>query len=308
VLVAVILGLAAPAAAQSPSTPVSSDGTMGMPFPIKGEGHFAASSRGTGNPDELTGAPVSEYELDLIAALRPATAGVGIESLLGADTRQRVLIGFDGGYDYPARATVLVTFTGGYCSGALVGPHTVLTAGHCVHTGKGGSWRTNVQVWPGYNDGVAPYGSYAAVNLASVVGWTNSGLEAYDYGAIKLGSNVGSTVGYYGFYRPTSFTLPTIIQGYPGDLENPSSGAQRQWLSADRVWVTSTYQLFYKNDTAGGMSGSAVWHDYISTCAPCVFGVHAYGIHGTSPHSLYNHGVKFTLSVYNNYNYWRNTW
>jgi glutamyl endopeptidase len=239
-----------------------------------------------------------------IRGLPPASSGIGIETVVGSDTRQRLYTTL-----YPTRATALVTFTGGFCTGWFYGPNVVATAGHCVHSGgTTGSWRTNVRVYPGYNAGSAPYGSFAAKWLASVTGWTQSRDERYDYGVIKLSTNAGNTVGWYGLWWTTaSLTGQTsIIQGYPGD-KTPS---QSQWVGADEVRVTQDRQVFYKNDTADGMSGSAVWNDRppgSAFCAngPCAFAIHAYGLHGAAPHSDHNHGTRITEAVFNNLIAWR---
>lgn len=77
------------------------------------------------------------------------------------------------------------------------------------------------------------------------------------------------------------------------------------------VRVTQTNQVFYKNDTFRGMSGSAVWHDRppgSPYCAngPCAMAIHTSGLHGVAPHSDHNHGTRITQSVYNNLIAWRN--
>jgi glutamyl endopeptidase len=292
-----------PAAAQG-DLPVSNTGavfstesaaTEGSPF--SGTGQLTArdireSAEGyTPSAEEIRGLPASG-------------ADNGIESVIGLDTRERVYT-----TTYPARAKVLITFTGGFCSGFFYGPNIVATAGHCVHTGgPGGAWRTNVRVYPGYNAGVAPYGSFAAKWLASVTGWTSSSNELYDYGVVKLNSNVGNTVGWFGYFgQLASLTgTPSVVEGYPGD----KSPAKSQWTATDMVRSSSTEQIFYKNDTAGGESGSAVWHDRppgSTGCSngPCAYGIHAYGLHGGSPHSTHNHGIRFTAAKLANLAAWR---
>ena len=90
--------------------------------------------------------------------------------------------------------------------------------------------------------------------LFSVVGWTSSGDERFDYGAIKLNCNIGNTVGWYGFFWQSASLvgLPVITQGYPGD--KPLT----QWRSTDVVRGNTTDQVFYRADTVGGQSGSPV--------------------------------------------------
>ena len=78
------------------------------------------------------------------------------------------------------------------------------------------------------------------------------GDERYDYGAIKLNCTVGNMVGWYGITTANPKNKPSIIQGYPGDKP------LEQWFSADKVRATTSRQVFYNNDTIGGMSGSPV--------------------------------------------------
>ena len=263
----------------------------------------SASSEGTGAvPANPSSDPASPGDLV------PKTGDVGIESIIGTDRRVQVTPTTT----YPARATTFITFnqgTGSFsCSGWLVSKDTVATAGHCVNTGPGGGsiWSTNVKVYPGRNGPSSPYGSCTAKSLWSVTGWVSSGLETYDYGAIKLNCTIGTTTGWYGFFwQSASLTgLPDDTRGYPGD--KPSG---TQWLANNcagtrgftqcTIAVTQTRQLFYKNDTFGGQSGSPVYYNRSTTCNPCGMAIHAYGLHGSPPHSTNNHGTRITQSVFN---------
>lgn len=301
---ALFVALAPAALAFDPSAPVASDGTevvldtaaealKSVP-PSVGSGLMTAEMIAAQDGGGLTYAEIK--------ALQPVGGKLGIESVLGMDTRVRTYPYAN----YPARATALITFTGGYCTGFFIGANTVATAGHCVHSGgTTGAWRTNVRVYPGYNAGSAPYGSYAAKRLYSVTGWTSSKSELYDYGAVKL--SVNATVGSFGFYWTSASLagLPAIVMGYPGD----KSPSQSQWIGTDQIWFSGTQQVFYRTDTYGGQSGSAVWHDRPSgttgSLGPYAYAIHAYGVHGAYPHTI-NHGTRINSSVYNNLLAWRN--
>jgi glutamyl endopeptidase len=305
-------------AVSGPHDSVSSDGSF-VPSELNAE---AWSGRGSlkqseafSGADEITdealsseGAVVydgfagkfSDEEFENLSAL-PVPSGTNdasstedaIEVILGADTRQRMYTTY-----YPARAQVLITFSGGRCSGTMIGKDTVATAGHCVHTGgSSGRWRSGFRVYPGANGNYKPYGYCTAKRLHSVLGWTRDRNETYDYGAIKLNCNVGNTVGWFGFTTQNPLNLPAIVQGYPGD--KPLT----QWASSDKIRTISSRQVFYSNDTYGGMSGSAVWYD---RNGPYMIGIHAYGTHGSGAHSLYNHGTRIVSAVFNNLLNWRN--
>jgi glutamyl endopeptidase len=287
--------------AGNPHKPVSSDGLIVQPVAaeqaVTGENGY----RGTGRP---SGVPLAESAARFASLVAlPDPGDNGMESIIGVDSR--VLV--NPTTTYPARAVVLITFTGGRCTGWLYGPDIVATAGHCVHSGgAGGTWKQNVRVYPGRNGTLSPYGSCTSKRLHSVSGWTTSGSEVFDYGAIKLNCTIGNTTGWLGhWWQTASLTgLPTFINGYPSD--KPLT----QWRSSGFVNFTSTRQIFYQNDTVGGMSGSPVYQfrtSGSSFCTGyCVMAIHAYGLHATAPHSTHNHATRIVKAVSDNLLAWRN--
>lgn len=234
------------------------------------------------------------------AAASPETG----ESIIGADNRTLV----SGTTSYPARAVGLITRNGSqWCTGWLISRDTLLTAGHCVNSGgngaTNGTWYTGLRFFPGRNGTSAPYGSCVprSGGLTSFVGWVRDGSEEHDAGIIKLSCSVGVTTGWYGlWWQAASLNGQfTRINGYPGDKP------QTQWMSTDFVRATTTYQVFYQNDTVGGMSGSPVWR-YRGSSEPwcvgaCGMAIHAYGLHGGAPHSTNNHGTRNTQAKFNLY-------
>lgn len=297
--------------AQWKDTPVASDGkeiaarSTGRVVEPSFRGQGAALAEGQVD-DRLANFPArgeSASEFARLLAMRPATAPTGVESIIGTDQRVRV----NPTTDYPARATVLITFntpsSAARCTGWLIGKDTVVTAGHCVAPGTGASVFYNpasYRIYPGRNGTSRPYGSCGATTLFSVTGWTNGADERFDYGAIKLRCNIGTTTGWYGFFtQPTSLTgLPVRTQGYPGD--KPLT----QWRSSDSVRANTADQVFYRADTFGGQSGSPVWYNRSSTCSPCSMAIHTYGLHGVHPHSTNNHGTRITQARFNNLVAW----
>ena len=81
--------------------------------------------------------------------------------------------------DYPYSAVVLiqVTYPNGlaaFGSGVMVGENDVLTASHLLYSSANGGAATSVTISPGYDNGIAPYGSYAAANgfiIGTPWGW-----------------------------------------------------------------------------------------------------------------------------------------
>jgi len=271
-----------------------------------GAGESASAGVDHTNPDdsraEFKTSPEAWGDFWELWSKPPTTAPVGIETIIGPDERFQVTPTTT----YPERAIVLISFDGGRCSGWLYGRDIVATAGHCVHDGgSNGNWKQNVTVFPGRDGNSAPYGSCSAKSLHSVVGWTRNRDEKFDYGAIKLNCSIGDTTGWFGYWWQSASLVgtSTTISGYPGDkpLEH--------WRSVDQVRENDSNQVFYLNDTVGGMSGSAIYEDRpsgSSFCSgPCVMGIHAYGLHGSSPHGDHNHGTRITEARFNNLKNWK---
>lgn len=294
-----------PGKSDNPHEIVSSDGWKPTPADIRRYAHmggnngfegYAGEAGDISNAENSGTESTAEEVWDLLSL-----EAIGAESIIGVDSRVKVT----NTTTFPARATALVTFTGGRCTGWMYGPDIVMTAGHCVHTGAGGTWRSNVVVYPGRNGASSPYGSCTARRLHTVSGWASSSNESYDYGAIKLNCTVGYSTGWYGYWWQTASLTgtPTTISGYPGDKP------LEQWRSYDSVRVTGSHQLFYQNDTTGGMSGSPVYayrSSGSSYCSGyCAMAIHAYGLHGSYPHSSNNHGTRIREAVFNNMQSWK---
>lgn len=245
-----------------------------------------------------------------LARAGDSSTAAGAESIFGVDNRIRV----NPTTTFPARAVVQITRNGNaHCTGWLYGPDIVATAGHCVHSGgSGGVWYTGqLTVWPGRNGSSAPYGSCSVRTLHSVAGWTTDGNEEFDYGALKLNCTVGNTTGWFGYWWQSASLAgaSTLINGYPGD--KPFGEQWRGDSVARTVAVSQANQLFYSNDTVGGMSGSPIYHNRAvgsSFCSGfCSMGIHAYGFpHGAYPHNTYNHGTRITEARFNNLQAWKN--
>lgn len=287
-------GTARPVHQASPDAPVSSNGLRLAATTATGTSTFSPSNAGTGI--------VPRSGSGVTAGVTPED--MAIASIFGPDDRVRITPTTT----FPARAVVQITHNGAaHCTGWLISPDTVVTAGHCVHTGgSGGSWYTDLAVWPGLDGSSAPYGSCTTRYSNSVVGWVTDGEETYDYGALKLDCTIGYTTGWFGYWWQVASLVgqSTLVQGYPGD--KPFG---EQWRGDDvarTVAVSQARQVFYQNDTAGGMSGSPVFRNRAG-CGQCAMAIHAYGFpHKSYPHDTYNHGTRITYSVFNNLNTWRN--
>ncbi|MGW3647260.1 trypsin-like serine peptidase [Streptomyces sp. NPDC000878] len=181
----------------------------------------------------------------------------------------------------------------------FIGQHTLATAGHVVYIKNSGvpgrdGWVKSIQVMPGRNGTALPYGSVTSTNFRSVLGWTDSGDENYDYGAVVIPTELGSTTGWFGFGAwPDADLLKSVgnISGYPGD--KPSG---TQWYDGRGISSVNPLKVYYDIDTAGGQSGSAVYR--MVNGGRYGIAVHAYG------GATVNSGTRITRPVHDNLLAW----
>ena len=223
------------------------------------------------------------------------------ETVHGPDNRVRITA--TSSYPWRAHASLLITAADNsqwIGTAWFIGPHTLMTAGHVVYIKNSGvagrdGWVKRIQVMPGRNGSTLPFGSVTSSNLRSVTGWTGSGNENYDYGAIILPTNLGNTTGWFGFGVYTDAVLKSSvgnISGYPGDKP-----AGTQWYDARKIASVNSRKVYYDIDTFGGQSGSAVYR--IVNGARYGIAIHAYGGATT------NSGTRIVTAVYNNMVAWK---
>lgn len=223
------------------------------------------------------------------------------ETVHGPDDRTRITN--TSVYPWRASASLLITAADNsqwIGTGWFNGPHTLVTAGHCVYIKGSGvpgrdGWVRRISVMPGRNASTLPYGAVSSSNFRSVTGWTNNGDQNFDYGAIIIPTELGNTVGWFGFgvYSDADLLASTAnITGYPGDKP-----AGTMWYDSRRVASVNSRKVYYDIDTAGGQSGAAVYR--IISGGRYAIGVHAYGGATT------NSGTRIVTPVYNNLVAWR---
>ena len=171
----------------------------------------------------------------------------------------------------------------------MYGPSVAMTAAHCIYNRSKHCYPSKVILYPGYDSGTAPFGSYTAVKCSVPVNWRTSGNEKYDFGAVKLSSAYGSKKGYFGVKYKSSGTWTgqkVFITGYPAD-----KGTQL-WRMSGNIVNCSSSLLSYKIDTYGGNSGSPVYYGSGTTR-------YSIGIHTMGSSSM-NYGTRITRMVF----YW----
>lgn len=283
------------------STPPSEGPNPGA-SPITDEGSEAVKpSRRT----ELAGAELFTVPIDKgLRDIGEASFGTPppiMETVHGHD--DRVQITNTTIYPWRAIASLLITAADNSMwigTGWFIGPHTLMTAGHVVYIknsnvpGRDG-WVKKIQVMPGRNGSKLPYGSVTSTSFRSVTGWTKNGDENFDYGAIILPTELGKTVGTFGFGVYSDADLKSSIgniSGYPGDKPTGT-----QWYDYHKIASVNSRKVFYDIDTAGGQSGAPVYR--IISGARMAIAIHAYGGATT------NSGTRIISAVYNNMVAWK---
>lgn len=222
------------------------------------------------------------------------------ESVIGVDDRIRITN--TNVYPWRVHASLQITARDGsqwIGTGWFIGPHTLITAGHVVYIKNSGvagrdGWVRSIDVMPGRNTTTLPYGRVTSKNFRSVTGWTNSGDENFDYGAIIIPTELGNTTGWFGFGVYSDADLKASvgnISGYPGDKP-----AGTQWYDARKIANVNARKVYYEIDTFGGQSGSAVYR--IINGQRYAIAIHAYG--GSS-----NSGTRIATPVFNNMVAWK---
>lgn len=134
----------------------------------------------------------------------------------------------------------------------------VSTAGHCVNEG-GGAYATRWIFVPGYENGNAPYGQWAATGFASPTQWTRNGDISYDVAFVKVGTLNGRTLAQTVGATPVAFNqargLTYKAYGYPA--ASPFNGETLQSCSgratADPFGQSQSQGI--PCDMTGGSSG-----------------------------------------------------
>lgn len=222
------------------------------------------------------------------------------ETVHGFDDRVQIVD--TGIYPWSAHASLLITandYSTWIGTGWFIGPRTLATAGHCVYITNSGvpgrdGWVRSIQVMPGRNGALLPFGFVTTSSFYSVTGWTSSGDENYDYAAITVPTNMGNNTGWLGIGSWPDADLLTAsgnIAGYPGDKP-----AGTQWYASRRISSVTPLKVYYDIDTAGGQSGTAVYRAIEGDRYG--FAIHAYG------GATVNSGTRINRAVYDNLVAW----
>lgn len=239
----------------------------------------------------------------------PAVIDIGVASfgeiegsgvaVIGTDERTQVTQTDQ--YIWRAIASLRITARDGSLwigTGWFISPRTLITAGHCVFINgskpERNGWVSRIEVIPGRNGFLNPFGTITATAFRSVRGWTEKADQNQDYGAILLDQPFGQNTGWFGYGVFDDNKLVGVeahVAGYPGD--KPSGTI---WHHALPISQVTEPKVFYAIDTAGGQSGAAVY--LLENGLPIAVAVHAYG--GATSNS----GTRINPAVYQNLRQW----
>lgn len=158
--------------------------------------------------------------------------------------------------------------SGSWCSASAINTpskRVLITAGHCVHSGRGGTWRTNLVFVPRYNAFNAdhdPVGRFQAYRLRTFNAWINNSDLNRDVGYITTysggdwGARVVDTVGGHGLAYNGGTQFDVSIFGYPSNRD----GGDRMWA----CWGVATDSSIWDNRSKigcnfGGGSSGGPW-------------------------------------------------
>jgi V8-like Glu-specific endopeptidase len=186
---------------------------------------------------------------------------------------------FNDDYPYSAIVYVEAIFPDGAevsGSGVMVGMNDVLTASHLLYSVENGGYAVSVTVSPGYNNGIQPFGEYAAGTWASYqIDLDGNNLltpqdAQYDVGIIGLNTQLGNLTGWFGI-NPNGTSGSYNLTGYPGIYYGP--GGAQMTNDIGTVTLNLSYSLFnyVSIESNPGNSGGPLW--YQGTNGPYVVGV-----------------------------------
>ena len=213
------------------------------------------------------------------------------QTIIGDDGREK--INNVNTYPYSAVVSLDITRSDGavtHGTGFMVAPNLVLTAGHNLYDNgpDNTGWIQSVVVKPGGPG--SSFDSITATDIHSVTGWTEDADWDYDYGVIRLSTDIGDECGTLSISSLNNSSLleeNVTVVGFPGDIS-----PRGMYSSGGIISALQTRKIYYNADTAAGQSGGPVWLNGSYS----VVGIHTYGFTDSSSVQL-NSATRITSNV-----------
>ena len=185
--------------------------------------------------------------------------------------------------EYPWSAVAALRSPSTSCTGVLVGPNVLLTAAHCVF---GERFLDDLAVIPGRQGPEEPFGRCGVRRAVVPRRYVEARSPGSDWGLVELDCRVGERTGWLGLRAAGEGLVgqAVVVVGYPLDRARDT-----QWWALDQLRNVYDHQFTHGGDTYSGQSGAPAFL-VEGACAPCVVGVHGYGV-GATPDGL-NSGAR----------------
>lgn len=170
-------------------------------------------------------------------------------------------------------------------TGFLEGPDVMATAGHNFWSSSDG-WVEECRIYVRQNSSTYGKKFYYPLKWTCPSNYTKSGNTNYDWCAVTLQNNLGSSNGWFGkgWSKSNINGKRVTVSGYPGDH------AGFQYKDSGKTKSSTTYKVKYDIDTAGGQSGSPVYDSN-----GVVWAIHTYS--ATSPNNCGNRITEWLYTV-----------
>ena len=201
-----------------------------------------------------------------------------VDAVIGDDNRE--LVSNTQVAPFSAIAWIKVKYSDesfGYSTATMISPNVALTSAHCLYDEDNGIWPISIEVYPALNDIFGcpgtPFGYATAREVViSLPFFENKSGAQWDWGVIRLNSNIGTHSGFLGlhYFDMTISDLSVMISGYPKDLNN-NWATQNQYKHNGLIYYDESSQTTLSNygtyetryftyiiDTEVGQSGSPI--------------------------------------------------
>lgn len=163
----------------------------------------------------------------------------------------------------------------------------VITAGHCVLSAQTKAWVKNWVFVPGYHDGQAPYGKFAAVRMRTTPTWIK-----YNFGSMGTGGDIAlvetapnaagkkvvETVGGHGLMLGGKLDYHALMVGYPTRLQRGEKVSFCDKDTGQYVWESKKFPILSGcNFGVGGSGGPWLSHYSKASGVGYVRGVSSFG-------------------------------
>ncbi len=193
------------------------------------------------------------------------STGASSRKIIGSDDRVRIPDMLMNNAPYSCVGVVRVEYYGGKVSwgtGFLFGPNDVVTAGHILYDQKTKSIAKKISFIPQINGPyLSPTGhaTYTGRNMAIPKEFMDKNDIGYDYGVFSLDTNIGDSLGYFGWTTDATVGQTVQVLGYPGDKPK-----YELWMAGGQLASVDNVILTHYVDMENGQSGAPIFFSVVN--------------------------------------------